>query len=478
MIDQCFDGLLPFDEIATFRDALSRPAPRCVRLRPDRMDSVPVSASMDVVPWFDRGRLFRDSNMRPSQSIRYAAADYYIQDAGSLLALALLDAKPGETICDLCAAPGGKASGIGESLGERGFLLANEPIGSRAAILRYALSRTGNLRHAITQQDPEQIAERFAGLFDAVLVDAPCSGQSMVGRGKRNVNAFDPKQVDHSARRQQRILLAALRLLKPEGRLIYSTCTFSVEENESQIQYLRNQFRDALEPIHAPSLEKWASPLESGCYRLWPHRDPTTGAFVAGLKLRDSIAHFDPIRTRKSESRSRPQRPCRSANERNRIRVDAIEGLGAFGQLSRIQICGSDRGEAFGLPDDAPEEIHRGLELREWPKLGVCRSGVWKPEYTLAMLGSDWFEPKLRFEADAQQAKKYLLGEAISIDIPTFKNEISDNVRHLESPECPWAVVIWQQRSLGWAKYAENRVNNHLPALATLPIHNSEEFSP
>ena len=285
MNEASFQGLLCADEIESYQTAISSHAPRCIRWRPDRIDSMLTSAGYDVVPWFHRGRLLIDSSQRPSQSLRYAAGDYYIQDAGSLLALALLNAQPNEAICDLCGAPGGKASGIAETLEESGFLLANEPIGSRTAILRFALSRTGNPRHAITQQDPEQIADRFDELFDAVLVDAPCSGQAMVARGKRETNAFDQKQVEHSAARQRRILLAACRLLKPGGRLIYSTCTFAVEENEAQIRFLRNHFPDCFEPISPPHLDRWASPIEPGCFRLWPHRDPTSGAFAAGLKL-------------------------------------------------------------------------------------------------------------------------------------------------------------------------------------------------
>lgn len=474
MIDENFNGLLRVDEIPAFRDATATQAARCIRLRLDRMDSsLRSSLALDLVPWFDRGRILRDASQRPSQSLRYAAADYFIQDAGSLLALALLDAQSDEAICDLCAAPGGKASGIGESLRERGFLLANEPIRPRAAVLRYALSRTGNPRHAITQQDPEQIANRFEGLFDAVLVDAPCSGQTMVARRKREANAFDRKQVEHSAGRQRRILLAACRLLKPGGRLIYSTCTFAVEENESQIQFLRNRFPNCFEPILVPSLERWASPVEPGCYRLWPHRDPTSGAFAAGLKLNESVPNEGNGKKKVILGDGRLRQ-----SSSNGQRFDVFEAMAEFGRLDQLQTCESDRGEACGIPNDAPTEIVRRLDAREWPKLANCRNGVWKPEYLLAMLDRMWFDPNRNLEISHHQARKYMRGEALFLDIgDSGPVELAGKDTEIVGQKSRWTVIHWQGKPLGWAKLAGNRANNHLPAQAILPIGDSEEFT-
>ncbi len=198
---------------------------------------------------------------------------YYIQDAGSMLALALLDIQSDEAVCDLCAAPGGKASGILERLGANGFLLANEPIHSRGEILRYLLSRVGSLRYAVTPVRPGGIGPKFSDAFDAVLVDAPCSGQTMVVSGKRDRNAFDPKQIEHSAERQRRILRAAIRLLRPGGRIVYSTCTYAIEENEAQIRWLHHEFPDTFAPLEVPELAKVEFAAGARMLRLWPHRE-------------------------------------------------------------------------------------------------------------------------------------------------------------------------------------------------------------
>ncbi len=469
MSDECFHGLLRTDEVAAFQQSLSRHAPRCIRLRPDRMLSTPASRRDEVVPWFDRGRLWSDSATRPSQSLHYATADYYIQDAGSLLALALLDVQPYEVVCDLCAAPGGKASGIAESLGEHGFLLANEPIGSRTSILRYALSRTGSPRYAVSQLDPEPLADRFEGLFDAVLVDAPCSGQAMVGRGKREANAFDPKQVEHSASRQRRILLAACRLLKPGGRLIYSTCTFAFEENEAQIRFLCEQFPGCFEPIVTTRLERWASPIEPGCYRLWPHRDPTSGAFAAGLTM-TSPAVFSGKLNKQAAAKIK-----HAPRDRHRFEGDKI--IAEFGQLQQTQICECERGDACGIPKDLPTEIAGLVAARELPRLATSRNGIWKPDFSLAMLNSTWFEPHRTWDMSEEVAYKYLRGEALSFQAsspiaqPPFGGCFGGT--HLKTP---WMVLRWRQQPIGWAKFAGTRLNNHLPSQAVLTAGSNDEL--
>jgi len=466
MTDWNLNRLLPREEIAAFHAALAMPATRCIRLRPDRSDENVLPMAVEAVPWFDRGRLIVDPGLRPSQSLHYAAADYYIQDAGSMLALALLDAQPHESICDLCAAPGGKASGIGESLSDRGFLLANEVINSRTTILRYALSRTGNPRYAVTQQDPDEIAGRFSGLFDAVLVDAPCSGQAMVGRGKRDENAFDPKQVEHSARRQQRILLAACKLLKPGGRLIYSTCTFAMEENEAQMRFLQDRFPGMWEPIQSKSLERWASPIEQGCYRLWPHRDATAGAFAAGMILKAPIlqqVEIAPKSTRNRSNKSFPQ-------SRSRDRLGDVDELNQFGQLHRMQLRATESGDVLGIADDVPEEIVKRIDDRELLRLATKKASICKPEYSLAMLGTDWFEPARQTDVTDGLARKYMLGEAFAAERGPNSEEISSSRKIKMGSKQPWTVLTWQKKALGWAKFAQNRVNNHLPKLAILPI--------
>ena len=160
------------------------------------------------VPWYALGHRPMVESPKPSRFLCYAAGDYYVQDAGSLLALAALGADTsalrGQLICDLCAAPGGKASALVEAIeaGRQdgaGFVLANEVIRSRIGALQMNLARTGSDRFAVSNLDPDALADRLSGVFDIVVVDAPCSGQAMVGRGTQKVSALSKNQIQHSA---------------------------------------------------------------------------------------------------------------------------------------------------------------------------------------------------------------------------------------------------------------------------------------
>jgi NOL1/NOP2/fmu family ribosome biogenesis protein len=299
----------------------------------------------------------------------------------------------------------------------------------------------------------------------------------MVSRGKREANAFDPKQVEHSVSRQRRILLAACRLLKPGGRLIYSTCTFAVEENEAQMRFLRDRFPNCFEPIVAARLEPWVSPIEPGCYRLWPHRDPTSGAFAAGLRMTSPVAGF-PSSSKTSSSKRGAANALRASRDRHRFEGSKV--ISEFGQLHQIQICESERGDACGIPTDVPKEIGGLIAARELPTLATCRNGVWKPHFSLAMLDATWFTPHRTIEISDDKAMKYLRGEALCLETPEpCKPPSTEGIDTSVTRNVPWGVVQSQQKPMGWGKFAGTRLNNHLPPQAILAVGSNgdlEEF--
>ena len=415
------------------------------------------------------GDASRGMTPRPSRSLHYAAGDFYLQDSGSLLALAACDADreaPGwfpadqaALACDLCAAPGGKATALVEAIGERGFVLANESVASRVPSLAYNLARTGSDRYAVASADPARLAKRLAGVFDLVLVDAPCSGQALMSRGRQNESSITMRQIEHSAARQRRILASAVELLRPGGMLVYSTCTFAEAENEAQVRHLRESF--GMEPVAVPRLAPYASdsPDADGCYRLWPHRHDTAGSFAAVMR-RPGIAvavgglDFATERTGKNrrpkKRRNGGRQDSRDRSGKVQVEAFAAKDLAAwFGRIDgvRLQPFG---GALIGWPDDAPDWVE-SVALTG-PELAYRTGRTWKPAHGAAVRRGASSRNPTTVELNSDSAIEYFAGGSVPM------------------VERGWCVVSWRGRPLGWVKGDGRQGKNHLPAAARITI--------
>ena len=507
MIDR-IESLLGRSEIADFSASIRQFPPRGVRVRQDRGDVV-LPFEWEVVPWSKVGRRLIDSNVRPSGFLQYAAADYYIQDPASLLPIELAQIEPGDRVMDVCAAPGGKSTAIAERLGRGGVLVANEVIRSRVDVLRYSLARTGRANYAITNDDPATLESKFRGAFSKVILDVPCSGQTLLGRAKHDENAFSSTQVAYCAARAQRILDHSIRLLEVGGLLVFSTCTFSMEENESQIEWLMREYPGAWEPQSVPGFEQWQSPMGCGGYRLWPHRDRCAGGFVAVLKLVSDLPEGNYATSstpgiQVSESGVVEYRSAKSGRgdsagtsaRRRGERDDSRRGHGAptskrsgdsksnklqreewqhandlmeeLGEL-RLQIEHRD-GQLLMMEDglanwiaerfETIEGVNRGMSL----PLGMLKVGKhWEPSHALAMLQSPLFRPTQSFVLEEASAGLYAEGNSLSgvgavAGVETFlgateEASISDGASSCRtSRESSWGVACWAGRPLGWLK--------------------------
>lgn len=460
------DHVLPVAEQTEFERSLSNLAPRAIRLHVD-CNEFQLPFETESVPWSKLGRVLVSADIRPASFLEYATADYYIQDAGSLLPIELLNVQPHETVLDLCAAPGGKASAIAEQLNERGCLVANENIQSRVDVLRYSLARTQRPFYVSCSHDPTILESQLKQTFDAVLVDAPCSGQMLVSKSKHDDNAFSPKHIAHCASRQQRILRSAVSMLKPGGRLIYSTCTFAVEENEDQISWLCNTFPGAFEPIELQSLAPWKSPLQAGCYRLWPHRDRCAGGFAAGLTLKDAdqIEHTDDETAneqiaderlaRVHNAKMRSKRNDKKTDRDAKVLAEILEQLNEIGELQNCKLVYDNGGTSITAPGtEMFLANHPHLEAQSAPALIAMRDH-WIPSHALAMLSPRYFQSTNVIDIDHHSACQFVMGNSLS---PKEQN----------SRKRGWHIVTYHNRSLGWVKASEQRWNNHLPAWARL----------
>jgi 16S rRNA C967 or C1407 C5-methylase (RsmB/RsmF family) len=485
------EGLLG-DDAKSFGDSLREYPDRCVRPRRDRAQEELPFATVSV-PWFREGRRLQSNAIRPGSFLQYAAADYYIQDAGSLLPLALADIQPGDMVCDVCAAPGGKSTAIAERLGPEGVLLANEVIRSRVDVLKYSLARTGRSNHVVSNLDPKDLAKRFAGSFDKVLLDVPCSGQSLLSKSKQSETAFSSKQVDLCAARAQRILQQSISLLRPGGVLIFSTCTFAIEENESQIEWLHQQYPDIWQPVEMESLRPWESPLGPGCYRLWPHRDGCAGGFAAALRMRHD--RIQPASGLEAPGEAKLPRvgEARSQRREKRQHEDTHRGLREERhQREKIEtmlaalgtIHGTLRwhGGMYVLVESGLDTWLDGRDEADgWDTTGlnvapavVCTGKQIVPSHALALMSRTLFEPHGVLPLTDSLAVRVMQGESIALcDTPWIEGSGGSR------GGADWVVADWRDRPLGWMKRSAGRWNNHLPAWSRVnrAVWSSEEES-
>ena len=215
-----------------------------LRLNPRRGDTTALRARLSQagwetqpVPWCPAGAWMPEDKIEnaPGKHPYHTAGVYYLQDPSAMAAGVILDPRPGEWVLDIAAAPGGKATHIAARMEQRGVLVANDVSRGRASVLAKNIERMGVTNALITNETPPRLADRWAGLFDAVLVDAPCSGESTFARDDQAARQWNLDEVRSYAYHQGQILAQSARLVRPGGRLLYGTCTFSPEENEGVI---------------------------------------------------------------------------------------------------------------------------------------------------------------------------------------------------------------------------------------------------
>lgn len=438
VLGQQLCGLKP-DSIETLEHATLAHAPRSIRLHPD-FQTTDLPFNTQPIPWFRGGHWLCDRDVRPGAFLQHAAGDYYAQDAGSMLALALADVQPGQWVCDVCASPGGKSTAVLELLGSRGILVANEVISSRLALLKLALARSGYANSLTTNLDVGELAKLCGARFDCVLVDAPCTGQSMVHRGKQTMSAFSQVQIEHSAARQHRIMEAAGCLVRPEGRLVYSTCTFSVAENEWVVERFLDK-HPGWNLLCFPELARYESKVLPGSYRLWPHRDACAGAFAAVLVNESDNTHA-------SESRGISGKSAAKAKRRGR--TEWLDHQRFPQDLRWLESQWTSRGYM------RRDELHAFPACVDESWIQHCVAGLavakskksrWDLLYGSAKVRGVSCESMPFVELGDQQACRFVEGQSISVS-----QSLSG-----------WYVARWKGRSLAWGKASHGLLKNHFP---------------
>ena len=408
-------------EYSAYLNSLERPRAVALRFNPLKGDAPAMEFVRESVPWEPQGYYY-DPESRPGLHPYHEAGVYYLQEASAMSAVALLDPQPGERVCDLCAAPGGKTTQIaGRMLGE-GFLLCNEINPKRAKILSRNIERMAVANALVTNEHPGKLAEKYPGFFDRVLIDAPCSGEGMFRKEEAAITDWSQETVEMCARRQAEILHSGAALLKPGGRLVYSTCTFAPEENELCMEaFLQSHPEFEPEAVSAP----WFTPVGVGQFRLWPHKLLGEGHFVAVLHKKEG--EETDIPTQKAETL--PKVFTEFAKE---LGIDLPNGKAVqFGQ------------SLFWAPSEMPEL--RGIKvMRPGLELGETKKDRFEPAHALAL----WLKNAVRTEdlsPDSPQMAAFLQGQTI------------------ESSLRGWTLVTVGGYTIGWGKGDGKVLKNHYP---------------
>lgn len=408
-------------EYPAFLESLERPRAVALRFNPLKGERPVLPFVGAPVPWEPEG-FYYDPETRPGLHVYHEAGVYYLQEASAMAPVALLDPKPGERVCDLCAAPGGKTTQIAGRMLGRGFLVCNEINPKRAKILSRNIERMGVANALVTNEHPQTLASRFPGFFDRVLVDAPCSGEGMFRKEEAAVTDWSQETVQMCARRQREILDSAARLVRPGGRLVYSTCTFAPEEDEETVAaFLEAHPEFTPEPVEAP----WFVPGENASYRMWPHKLLGEGHFAAVFRKTQGES---------GEVPACPGEKCPKAWESFAKELDITlpEGKAvSFGQ------------SLYWAPMELPE-LNRLKVLRPGLELGTERKGRFEPAHALAL----WLKTCAvaeSFPPESPEMKAYLHGDVV----PSGKKG--------------WCLVQAGGYTIGWGKGDGSVLKNHYP---------------
>lgn len=419
--------------------ALEAPYQRGLRLNPRKplqpQAQSAVDGLLEPIPWHAAlGRYLTPESVAGADPLHEAGA-YYLQEPSAMAPVSVLAPKPGERVLDLCAAPGGKSTQIADALQGEGLLVCNEPVPGRAKILSRNIERMGVCNALVVSAAPETLAPLWPQAFDAVLVDAPCSGEGMFRRHPETRSEWTEQSPAGCAARQSRILACAARMLRPGGRLVYSTCTLNYEENERVIAaLLASDTQFHVMPFSLPAGVGRVLDAPEGMLRLYPHQVRGEGHFVALLGKRGQAASHAPFAPA-ADRLAAPDKPLLAAYNEFAKSFQPACLPRANAQLGAFLISCPELPPLAGIKT-----------LRAGVQLGALKGKVFAPDHALAMALP--LPPALpALPLTHEQALLYQRGEA------------------LPAPDAlaGYALATYMGLPLGFGKASGGQFKNHYP---------------
>lgn len=414
------------------------------------------------VPWTADG-FYYPGDERPGKDPYYHAGLYYIQEPSAMLPGVVLQPRPGEKVLDLCAAPGGKTVQIAAALRGEGVLITNDIHPNRTKALVKNIELYGIRNAVVTNESPQKLAQHFPQYFDRILVDAPCSGEGMFRKEPDMCKSWSEDAVEQYCIRQREILQYVPTMVKPGGVVVYSTCTFSPQENEQMIDHFLRENREfeLLEIMKDHGISggrsDWVESKSSSVRdlektaRIWPHHTEGEGHYVALLRKKEDAASTalthrgGGARTtisggmNRSMSRASDDEEFRRFIEENCARdpLQTIPGVHYAVEKDRI----------FLYPAELPDLT--GLKvLRKGWFLGTLKKKRFQPSQAFIMgLKANDLQNTIQLSRDDPQVFRYLRGETLQV----------------ATSNKGWIGVAVDGFLLGWAKAAGNQLKNEYP---------------
>ena len=412
--------------------------PTSIRINPFKKTTIKTD---ELVPWCPEGYYLAT---RPSFTFDplFHAGAYYVQEASSMFISHILktikpDGEPVK-ILDLCAAPGGKSTLINSAMQPDDLLIANEIIKTRVPILTDNLSRWGTANVIVTNNDPKDFT-RLKGFFDIILVDAPCSGSGMFRKDPAAMNEWSENNVNLCHQRQERILADIYPCLKEGGHLIYSTCSYSHQENEDILDWLCDSFE--LESLPIPIYKDWgivetrSEKKQAWGYRFYPGKVKGEGLFAACLKKTGSQEAMGGFKNKEQ------QKVVMKELDQVKVYINEPADFYYFKVNDDWMAIYRQHIESLNI-------LQRNLYIKKsGVRIGKLAGKDLIPDHELALSIIINKDAVLQTELDKDQAIQYLRRE--NIDITTADKG--------------WSLMNFEGQPLGWAKLLPNRINNYYP---------------
>ena len=407
---------------------------------------------LQPIPWISNGFYYDGEHCQPAKHPYYFAGLYYLQEPSAMTPANRLPITPGDKVLDVCAAPGGKATELGAKLQGKGVLVANDLSNSRAKGLLKNIELMGTGNVLVLSEEPGKLIRYFPEYFDKILIDAPCSGEGMFRKDRKMIRAWEEHGPEFFSKIQRSIITQAAQMLKPGGMLLYSTCTFSPEENEQTIEYLLREYPE-FELCEIAGYDGFSQGIPSAVepsderllqtVRIFPHLMDGEGHFLALLKK------CGPDTPGAEEGTAAEYPP---AGRKNSLPDELTEFLTLISREFASERMDIRADKVYYMPEDLP--LLNGVRfLRTGLLLGELKKKRFEPSQALAMnLKKNEYKKCIDLPVSDGRVIKYLKGETL---------DVSD----LAAPtEKGWYLFCVNGYTLGFGKLAGQTLKNkYLP---------------